>query len=402
MRVNQRCCMRDYDFDSVIDRHNTNSVKWDFTDRFFTAKDLLPMWVADMDFKSPPPVIDAIKQVAEQGIFGYTGVPQSYCDSVTGWMKRRHNWDVEKDWLVSSPGVVPALNMLIKACTEPCDQVIVQTPVYYPFFNAIKNNGREILENPLRLENGQYLMDLGDLEKKINPRSKMIILCSPHNPISRVWKEQELKNLGELCIKNKILVVSDEIHADIIYDGFNHVPFASISQEFADNSVTCTGATKTFNLPGLHTSNIIIANSEIRAGFAEILRSCGIMSPNIFGIAATEAAYRYGEPWLAQLLEYLQENIAFLTDYIIRKIPGLRLVQPQGTYLLWLDFRNCGISPAKLGTFIREEAKVGLEAGTIFGCKENGFERMNIACPRATLAEGLSRIETAVRRLKEC
>lgn len=386
-----------YDFDSVIDRYNTNSVKWDFAEEFFSLKEILPMWIADMDFKAPEPIITSVTQVAEHGIFGYTGVPQSYYDALISWMGRHHNWDIQEEWVVFSPGVIPALHMLVKAFTEPGDQVVVQTPVYYPFFDAIKSNGCEILYNPLRLEGRQYLMDLADLEQKINPRTKMIILCNPHNPISRVWKEHELRDLGELCIKNKILVVSDEIHADIVYRDFKHVPFATISEDFANNSVACTGASKTFNLPGLQTANIIIPNPKIRERFRSIVKSCGISSPNTFGIAATEAAYRYGNDWLVQLLEYLQTSIAFLTDFTGQRIPGLKVIEPQGTYLLWLDFRGCGISPTILGNFVRENAKVGLEAGTMFGCRENGLERINIACPRSILAEGLNRIEKALR-----
>jgi cystathionine beta-lyase len=391
--------MIEYDFDSVVDRRDTNSIKWDFMEKFLCVKDVIPMWIADMDFKSPAPVIDALRKVVERGIFGYTGVPQSYYDALIGWMKNHHNWDIQKEWIVFSPGVVPALHMLVKAFSEPGDQVVVQTPVYHPFFNAIKNTGRQILDNPLQLQNEQYSMDLEDLEKKINQRTKMIIICNPHNPISRVWRAQELKDLGELCVKNKIVVVSDEIHGDIVYSGFKHVPFAGISQEFADNSIVCTAASKTFNLPGLQTSNVIVQNPQLRKRFAEIMKSSGIIAPNMFGIAATESAYRYGYSWLKQLIEYLEANILLVKDYISHKIPGLKVIQPQGTYLLWLDFRGCGIPQSKLGNFVRDEAKVGLEAGTIFGCKEVGFERMNIACPRQTLLEGLSRLEKAVSNL---
>jgi cystathionine beta-lyase len=289
--------------------------------------------------------------------------------------------------------------MLVRTFTEPGEQVVIQTPVYYPFFNVIKNHGLEILDNPLRLENGHYFMDMDDLKAKISPRTRMIILCSPHNPVSRVWKEEELRQLGELCVKKGILVVSDEIHGDIIYNGFKQIPFASISPEFADNSITCTGTSKTFNLAGLHTSNIIISNPALRKRFATMVRNCGFLSPNIFGTVATEAAYRHGEQWLIQLLEYLEGNITYANSYISQMIPGLKITQPQGTYLVWLDFRACGISRQKLGTFIREEAKVGLEPGILFGCKEEGFERMNIACPRSTLEKALDRIAAAVKSL---
>jgi cystathionine beta-lyase len=388
------------DFDAAINRCGTNSVKWDLADQFFQVKNILPMWVADMDFKSPEPVIDALKQVAERGIFGYSTVPESYYTALIEWMRKRHNWNIQKEWVTLCPGVVPAIRLLVRAFTSPGDQVIIQSPVYFPFFDCIKDNGCEILDNPLQLDGNQYIMDLADLERKITTRTKMIILCSPHNPVSRVWRDEELLRLGKLCIENNILVISDEIHEDIVYEGFKHVPFTTVSEEFAERSIVCTAASKTFNLPGLRTSNIIIPNPELRRRFSEVARSCGMHTPNMFGIAATEAAYRYGEPWLEQLLEYLQGNIKFLIKYLNDRMPDVKLMQPQGTYLLWLDFRSCGIDPARLGQFIREDARVGLEAGTIFGCKENGFERMNIACTLATLEEGLRRIETAIESIK--
>lgn len=393
--------MKQYDFDEVIERRGFGSIKWDFTDKYFPGNDILPMWVADMDFRSPKPVIEALRKVADHGIFGYAGVPESYCNAVMAWMKKRHNWQIEKDWMVYSPGVVPALHMLITALTEPGDEVVVQPPVYYPFFDAIKCHDREILENPLQLRGSQYLMDLQDLEQKVTPRTKMLILCSPHNPISRVWKKEELERLGEFCLEHNILVVSDEIHGDLVYTGFKHVPFASISELFAQNSITCTAASKTFNLPGLQTSNIIISNPNLRKRFKEAERGYGFGSPNIFGIAATAAAYGLGEEWLTQLLTYLEGNIKFLQDFISQRIPGLKLIQPQGTYLLWLDFRECGMDQAQLGNFVRENARVALEPGFIFGCKENGFERMNIACPCSVLEEGLTRIEGAAAKLRK-
>jgi cystathionine beta-lyase len=388
-----------YDFDSVIERRNTNSIKWDFLNKFLCEQDVLPMWIADMDFQSPAPVIDAVRKIADRGVYGYTGVQQSYYDALTGWMKKRHDWEIQKDWVVFTPGVVPALHMLIQAFSEPGDQVIVQTPVYHPFFHAINNTGREILDNPLLLQGDQYVMDLDDLEKKINPRTKMIILCNPHNPVSRVWRKEELKDVGELCLKHKIIVVSDEIHADLIYSGYKHIPFPTISQQFANNSIVCTAASKTFNLPGLQTSNIIVPNPRLRKRFNGIVKSFGFMAPNMFGLAATEAAYRYGEPWLLELLDYLEGNIRLVKERV-SQIDGLKLIQPQGTYLLWLDFRGCGIPQDKLANFVREDAKVGLEMGTVFGTKEPGFERMNIACPRKTLAEALNKIEQAVSLFK--
>ena len=388
-----------YDFDLVLDRHGTNSVKWDLAEERFGVKDVLPMWVADMDFRSPQPVIDALKRRAEHGIFGYTGMTPSYYEAVVRWMEHRHGWAVQPEWIVFSPGVVPALNALITTFSEPGDQVIVQTPVYYPFFYAIERNGRRILDNPLLFENGQYAMDLDDLERKITPRTRMVLLCSPHNPIGRVWLEEELRRLGELCLEHDILVVSDEIHHDLVYQGFKHVPFPILSGQFADNAIVCTGASKAFNLPGLHTSNIIIANRRLRERFCDTMTRSAIGSPNTFGVVATEAAYRHGEEWLDQLLIYLEENVKFATRYAQERIRGLEVIQPQGTYLLWLDFRGTRIPRDRLGDFVCKEARVALEEGRLFGCKEYGFQRMNIACPRSTLEEALRRIENAINRL---
>jgi cystathionine beta-lyase len=393
--------MNQYSFNTAINRFNTNSLKWDFAEEIFKVKDVLPMWVADMDFRAPQPIIDAVMKVSQHGIFGYSKVQPSYYEALIEWMKDHHNWEIKKEWVTSSPGGVPALHIFIKEFTNPGDQVIVQTPVYYPFFSAIKSANCEMLDNPLRFKDNRYTMDLTDLKRKINSRTKLIILCNPHNPVGRVWSEAELKEVGELCVRNNIFVVSDEIHQDIVFDGFKHIPFASISDQFTDNSITITGISKSFNLAGLQMSNIIISNTSIRKRFRKAAESCGLFLPNIFAIAATEAAYQSGAPWLKQLLKYLKENLVFLNDYVTKKIPGLRVIQPEGTYLVWLDFRDCGIDPSRLGQFVREEAKVALDAGTKFGCKEEGFERMNIACPRTTLLEGLRRIEEAVRAARK-
>jgi cysteine-S-conjugate beta-lyase len=388
-----------YDFDSVIDRRNTGSVKWDFAEEFCSVKDVLPMWVADMDFKSPQPVIDALGKAVARGIFGYTRATDSYYQAVIGWMRKRHKWYILQEWFVFSPGVIPALHAAIKAFSDPGDEIVVQTPVYYPFFKAIKNTGRIMLENPLILDGDRYRMDLDDLEEKVSPRTKAIILCSPHNPVGRVWTEEELSRLGELCLRKKIFVIADEIHHDLVYTGFEHRPFAAISKDFADNCIVCTGASKTFNLPGLHTANIIIPNSAVKRRFVDVVNSCGTAYTNMFGVLATEAAYRHGESWLLELLEYLEGNFRFLTEYCAEQIPGTRIVNLQGTYLAWLDFRGCGVLSEKLANFVREDAKVALEAGTIFGSRETGFERMNLACPRSVLAEALDRIAKAVNRL---
>ena len=388
-----------FNFDTIVNRRKTNSVKWDFADEFFSVKDILPMWVADMDFQSPPGVITALRQAAQHGIFGYHHIPDSYYQAVISWMEKQHNWTIEKDWFVLTPGVVTALNVIIGAFTRPGDQVIVQTPVYFPFFSVIKNNNCLMLDNPMRLENGTYTMDLDDLERKITTRAKMILLCNPHNPVGRVWRREELLALGELCLKKNILIVSDEIHEDIVYPGFQHIPFTTLAPEFGEKSIVCTAASKTFNLPGLQTSNIIVPNTKLREQFSLTKTRFGIHNPNMMGVIATEAAYRTGELWLEQFMEYLKGNLSFLQQYIAEKMPQVKIIPPQGTYLVWLDFRNAGINPTRLGKFVREDARVGLEAGTIFGCREPGFERMNIACPRTILAQGLGRIEKALQAL---
>jgi cystathionine beta-lyase len=386
-----------YNFDIVINRKGSGSVKWDRADQLYKSEGILPMWVADMDFKSPPAVIKALKKVVDWGIFGYTMVPNSYYEAVVGWITKRHEWEIQRDWIVLTTGVVPAIRLLVKTFTQPGDHVLVQTPVYYPFFDAIKDNGCEIVDNPLQLKGDQYEMDLDDLEHKITARTRMILLCSPHNPISRVWRADELKRLGEICLRNNILVVSDEIHSDIVYHAFKHVPFPTVSNQFVDNSIVCTAASKTFNLPGLRASNIIIPNPELRKQFTTTIRNCAMSAPNMFGIAATEAAYRHGGPWLEQLIDYLQGNIDLFRLTALEKIPGLKLIQPQGTYLLWLDFRNCGIDTNKLEKVLSEKARIGLEVGRQFGCKEEGFKRMNIACPQATLIEAINRLEAAIK-----
>lgn len=385
--------MKKYDFDEVIDRRHTSSMKWD------TNKDegILPLWVADMDFRSPRPVIDAVKEIAERGIYGYTFAPESYHEAVAEWLLKRHAMETRGEWIKFGPGVVPAINMLIRAFTETGDKVIIQRPVYYPFFISIDNNHRQILDNPLKYNDGQYEMDFEDLESKAaDPQAKLLILCSPHNPVGRVWTKEELTRLGEICLRNGVIVISDEIHHDLIFRGNKHTAFATISEDFAQNSVTCTAPSKTFNLAGLQTSTIIIPNERLRARYSEVLESNFLRRPNIFGIAALDAAYRHGEEWLEELLDYLQGNLDFLTDFVERRMPQIRVVKPQGTYLVWMDFRELGMRGRQLEDFMLNRARLWLDEGYIFGSTGDGFERINIACPRATLTEALNRLSSAV------
>ncbi len=389
-----------YDFDEVIDRTNYHSVKWDELEATFGVKDVLPMWIADMEFRSPKPVIEAIKKAAEHGIYGYTSRPLSYYQAIINWMEKRHNWKVKKDWIAYSPGVVPALSLIIRAFCQPGDKVVVQPPVYYPFFKVIENNGCHVVNNPLKLSNKKYFMDYEDLERKIDdPRVKLLILCSPHNPVGRVWQKEELIILGEICLKHNIIVVSDEIHADILFEGYKHSPFASISPAFAHNSITCTAPNKTFNLAGLQTSTIIIPNKKYYKIYNNALDSLTLDENNVFGLVALEAAYRYGEEWLEQLLSYLNENLGFLTKYFKERIPKIKVIKPEGTYLVWLDCRRLGLSAKDLNNFMIKKARVALDDGYWFGTEGKGFMRINIACPRSFLEEGLKRIERAVNSL---
>jgi cystathionine beta-lyase len=396
-RAEKEIIVNKYDFDTIIDRRHTASMKWDSNQ----DENILPMWVADMDFSAPPPVVEAIKARAAAGIFGYTFPPDSYQEAIVEWMRRRHEMVVNPEWIKFGPGVVPALNMLIRAYTNPGDKVIIQTPVYYPFFISIANNHRQVTDNQLKLEDGQYGMDFDDLEIKArDPGAKLLILCSPHNPVGRVWSREELTRLGDICLRNNVIVIADEIHNDLIYRGHRHTVFATISEAFARHSVTCTAPSKTFNLAGLQTASIIIPDERLRALYSEVLESNFLRRPNIFGIVALEAAYRHGEEWLEQLLDYLQGNRDYLMEFIDQKLPQIKVVKPQGTYLVWMDFRELGLRGRQLEDFMLNKAHLWLDEGYIFGSAGDGFERINIACPRGTLSRALDQLYSAVRGLE--
>ena len=389
-----------YNFDRYIKRKNTNSYKWDNLEKRFGTKDLIPMWVADMDFPSPAPVIEALKKRAEHGVYGYTLRPSSYYRSIVDWMKKRHQWGIKSEWIEYSPGVVPSVNIAIHAFTHPGDKIIVQPPVYHPFFKAVKNNGRQLVMNKLKYENGRYSMDLDDLKRKFDERVKMVILCSPHNPVGRVWTREELAKLGKICLENNVMILSDEIHSDLVFKGYKHIPTASISPELADVTLTCEAPSKTFNLPGLANSTVISSNHKLLTQFKVSLENLGLEFANIFGVVASETAYRLGEEWLEQLLEYIQANVDYLTEYLRIRIPEIEIVKPEGTYLVWLDCRNLKMDPKTLKDFMIKNAKVGLDDGSIFGPGGEGFQRMNIACPRSILTKALTRIEKAVKELR--
>ena len=396
-----------YDFNQVCDRKKTDCLKWDMVQSIFGSEDLIPMWVADMDFPVAQPIADAIKKRAEHPFYGYTKPGSSVLDSVVERMWRKFKWKIKPEWIVFTPGVVPALHVAIRSLTHPGDEVILQEPVYHPFFPAVTNSGCQIVNNGLRLINGRYEIDYDDLERKFQPKTgrlrgpsrvKTIIFCNPHNPVGRLWKREEIIRMGEIAINNGAVVISDEIHCEILFDNHRHTPFASISQEFEQNCIVCMSPSKTFNLAGLDVSSIIIPNKKIREDF--INTQSGIVpSLNLFGYTAMETAYRYGDDWLKQMLDYLQENLDFLKEYLTKKIPEIKVIQPQGTYLIWLDCRGLNMDKLTLSSFMKEKAKVGLEDGFIFGEAGAGFMRMNIACPKITLEEALKRIESAVNSL---
>ncbi len=389
-----------YDFDKLIERHNTCSFKWDMAEKLVGESDVLPLWVADMDFQSPAAVLEALKKRIEHGIFGYTAIPDSCYDAVVGWMKKRHNWSVKKEWITFTSGVVPALHWSVMAYTHPGDKVIIQPPVYYPFFKAARFTGRQLIENSLKYENRRYVMDFEELEKQFDSRTKLFILCSPHNPVGRVWTREELTKLGELCLKYNVVICSDEIHSDLVFKNSTHIPTASISDEIAQITVTCSAPTKTFNFVGTGLGFVIIPNKRLFNEFSNIQNNVGYESElgNLFGILATEIAYSHGEEWLDQVLDYLQGNLEFLTGYIERNIPEIKVIQPEGTYLIWLDCRALGMNDTELKDFLVKQAKVWLNDGPMFGSKEEGFQRINIGCPRSILEEALKRIEQAVKR----
>ncbi|GAK60430.1 aminotransferase class I and II [Candidatus Vecturithrix granuli] len=389
-----------YDFDTIIERRNTQSFKWDLAETLVGEKDVLPLWVADMDFQCPPAVIEAIQRRAGHGIYGYTAVPDSCYQAIINWMKKRHGWNIEKEWIVLTPGVVSGFHWAVRAYTHPGDSVIVQTPVYYPFFKAVKFNGCQMVENQLKFSNGQYEIDFDDLARKFDSRTKVLLLCSPHNPVGRVWTRPELARLANLCLEHNVVLCSDEIHADLIFRGYRHTPTAMISDEIAAKTITCAAANKTFNIAGLQTGFVIISDPVLRDAFVNTKQNLGISSmSNIFGVEAMEAAYSGGEEWLEQLLDYLQNNLEFLLEFVNTRIPKIKVIKPEGTYLVWLDCRALGLEGDHLKQFMLKKAKVWLNNGAEFGSGGAGFQRLNLACPRSILAEALQRIEQAVKTL---
>ena len=382
-----------YDFDKITDRKNTNSIKYDFAKERGKPDDVLPLWVADMDFPTPPQVLADIQKTVSHGIFGYTEVKDDYYNAVSGWFKDRFDYCITREEIVKTPGIVFALAMAVRAYTNPGDSVMVQTPVYYPFFNIISDNGRELVKNPLVYNEGKYHINIEDFERKVKEHNvKLFILCSPHNPVSRVWTRKELETINEICEQYGIIIISDEIHCDFIYTGHTHTVFGCINED----AIICTAPSKTFNLAGLQVSNLFIKNAELRRKLEQEIRRSGFSQLNTPGLTACKSAYRHGGEWLNQLMSYLAGNINLVKNFLKEKLPKIKLIEPEGTYLLWLDFQELGLSQNELDNLITQKAKLWLSSGTIFGEEGTGFQRINIACPRSVLETALVRLEKAV------
>ena len=387
-----------FNFDAIIDRRQTNNIKWNLTAKHPGEPELLPLWVADMDFQSPPEVSAALRRHVEHGMFGYPIVPDSCYNAMIAWLKHRHGWEIDKEWIIFTPGVIPAFYWTIQAFTQPGDAVLIQPPVYPPFFKSVSANNCVLVENELRNVNGHYEMDMDAFEAQIKSSgAKVFVLCSPHNPVGRVWTDAELRQMAECCLKHDVIICSDEIHADIVFRGARHIPTATLSTEIAARTVSCFAASKTFNIAGLNTAFAVIPDPDIRAAFQRVKHNVGNPEPNLMGVIATEAAYRHGAAWLDALLEYLKGNYDFLTRFLQERMPQITAAKSEGTYLAWLDCRNLGLTDAELHDLFMNKARVWLNDGTMFGSGGSGFQRLNFACPRATLEMALTRIERAVK-----
>ncbi|MGE0089987.1 MAG: MalY/PatB family protein [Bacteroidales bacterium] len=385
-----------YNFDEIINRENTSCEKWDSRREIFGTNDVIPMWVADMDFRTPDFIIDALKDRLTHEVFGYCSKPNSYYTSIINWVKQKHNWDIKKEWITFSPGVVPALSLIILALTEPNDRIVIQPPVYHPFSFVTKDNQRQIIENPLVLKGKRYFIDYDDLANKLKG-AKMLIISNPHNPGGMVWKRDELEKVGKLCVENNVLIISDEIHSDLVFSPNKFTPMASISDAISDKTITCIAPSKTFNIASLATSSVIIQNEDLRNRYEKTLHTIHVGMGNTFGISASEAAYTNGKTWLDQLLVYLSKNINYVEQYIKANIPQINMIRPEGTYLIWLDCRKLNLEGDNLSHFFITKAKVGFNDGRWFGHGGEGFMRMNVACPLSTVQKALDNIKNAIK-----
>lgn len=385
------------DFNEVIDRKNSDSLKFDFAKEKGLPEDVLPLWVADMDFKAPPGVIEALQKSLDRGIFGYSDTKDDYYETVAAWFKKRFGFTYEKEWLIKTPGIVFALANAVRALTEKGDNVIIQPPVYYPFFNVIRNNHRNIIENPLVCKDGKFYIDFEDFEKKIVDNNvKLFILCSPHNPVSRVWTREELQKLGEICLKHNVYVVADEIHCDFVFEGHKHHIFIDAVPEMKDRTIICTAPSKTFNIAGMQLSNIFIPSAEIREKYMAEIDVTGFTVPSNPGVVACKAAYETGEEWFEECLAYIKGNFDYLRDFLNENLPQLKLIEPEGTYLAWIDCSGLGLTAGELNDLIINKAKLWLDAGDIFGKASEQYQRIVMACPRATLEKAMKQLKEAV------
>jgi cystathionine beta-lyase len=387
-----------YNFDEVIHRENTMSVKYDLRKAIFKNETVVPMWVADMDFRTPDFIIRAIQQRLDHGILGYTYIAPSFYESVVNWNLRRHAWKIEKEWISFSPGVVPALSLLVMAFTKPGDGVIIQPPVYFPFFSSVENHHRKLILNPLHFDGQNYTMDFEDLEAKIDSNTRMLFLCNPHNPTGNVWPYETLKRLGEICVRHNVLLISDEIHSDLIFKGHRHIPVAGISDEIAHHTITCNSPSKTFNLAGLSTAYLIISNPQLKEQYDKVLDHVHVGAGNTLGFVAAEAAYNFGDQWLDQLMKYLSGNLAFMKEYFEQHISAIQVLPPEATYLIWLNCRKLGMTPGALKSFMIHDAGLGLNDGPQFGRGGESFQRINIACPKQILSDALEKLQIAVTK----
>lgn len=384
-------------FDQVIDRCNTNSVKFDLALAQGYPADVLPLWVADMDFQAPPCVLDALHKAADFGIFGYSFLGDGYFEAIRNWFSRRFDWQVQREWLITTPGVVFALSAAVRAITNPGDAVLVQPPVYYPFYRVIQQNGRTLVESPMIYENGRYSIDFADFEKKITEKDvKLFILCSPHNPVCRVWTTEELRTIGAICKKHGVRVISDEIHCDFAFPEHPHTPFVKACPEMMDSTVVCTAPSKSFNLAGLQVSNIFVPGKELHDKLKAEMAVLNYDSPNMLGAIACQAAYEAGEQWLDDCKAYMRGNLDYVRSFLAEHLPKIRLVEPEGTYFAWLDCTGLGLTKEELDDVIIHKAKLWLDSGAIFGKEAEQFQRVVLACPRATLEEAMHRLQKAI------
>ena len=386
-----------YNFDETPARENTDCLKWDKRDEVFGRADVIPMWIADMDFSTPPFIIEALRERLNHEILGYSFRPDSYFDSFINWVSELHGWEIQQEWIEFSPGVVPALNLCTLAYTSPGDEIIIQPPVYPPFFGAVNDHGRKLVFNPLLETDKGWIMDFDGLRRAITSHSRMLILSNPHNPVGRAWTREELNELAEICHEKGIIILSDEIHSDLMLPGVDHTPLASLSEKTASITVTCMAPSKTFNLAGLSTASMIISDPGLMEKYRQTLVGLHMHLGNVFGNVASEAAYTHGREWLAQLMSYLEGNVELVIDFCRERLPQIRPVRPEATYMIWLDCRPMGLNSSELNRFFVGQAGVGMNEGSRFGPGGEGFMRMNLACPRATVKQAMEQIETAIK-----